>query len=716
MFAGSYLPSTSSDGVSEEDFESDVSLLEHVMQSLGATPDPRRLHDVRAAARRSDESKVRWLRRATDELGLEVTWLDATVLDAASAAAAHGPLLGWAPREDRFVAVVGRTLGGVEVLDLQGGRAETRALAPNVLAAMMGADSPEARLEWAVLEPRTQLGGGDQPDDHGGHQRPERRLLQMLREEARDLRAVFIYAVAIGILSLTVPIAVQALVNSVAFGTVLQPVVVLTILVGAALAFDGVLRLLQATVVEWIQQRTFVRTAVEMARRLSMTRSDALGPGHAPELANRFFDVVTVQKSAAVLLLDGLSLVLQTTIGMVLLAFYHPLLLAFDAVLLLSVFGVVFGLGSGAIETSIKESKAKYRVAAWLEEVARHQTSFRSATARRFALARLDALATEYVVHRGKHWKVLARQILGTKMLQAFASAALLGVGGYLVIGRQLTLGQLIAAELIVTAVVGGIAKFGKHLESYYDLVAAVDKLGHVLDLPLEREGGAELPDGAVGMSLELRDVPVRGDRGGARLNLEVEAGSRISIRGPNGCGKSTLVDVLYGLTRPSSGVVLVDGADLRSLDLEQFRAQVALVRGDEAFEGSIAENVRMGRDADEAAVRGALIAVGLLDEILALPEGMDTALSPGGLPLSRGQTRRLLLARAIVARPRLLVLDEALDGVDEAARRAVTDAIFAKGAPWTVLLTTHVDEVAALCDRQYLLDRGALRPASEAL
>lgn len=710
MYAGSYRASVRP----KDDVDAEVSLLDDVMQRLGTHLDPRRLHDVRAAARRPDESRSAWLGRAARQLGIDVHWIESTVSEAADSAAAHGPVLADAARDGGLLAIIGRGLGGIEVLEWRHNHPATRVVSPNVLSTMLGADSVDARLPLAVLEPRAQLGG---PSDHGAHAppRPERRLIEMLREEARDVRAVLVYAIAIGVLSLSVPIAAQALVNSIAFGTVLQPVVVLTILVATALAFDGILRLLQATIVEWIQQRTFVRTAVEMARRLSMTESDAMGPGYAPELANRFFDVVTVQKSAAVLLLDGLALVLQTTIGMILLAFYHPLLLAFDAVLLLAIGGVVFGLGRGAIETSIQESKAKYRVAAWLEEVARHQTSFRSAASRSFALSRLDALATEYVVYRGKHWKVLARQILGTKMLQAIASAALLGVGGYLVIGRQLTLGQLIAAELIVTAVVGGVAKFGKHLESYYDLVAAVDKLGHVLDLPLEREGGATLPRADRGLRVELRSVPVRGDRGGASIDLVVEPGARVSIRGPNGSGKSSLVDVLYGLSKPESGVVLVDGADLRALDLEDYRAHVALVRGDEAFEGSVTENVRMGRDVTDAEVRDALVAVGLYDEILALPEGLETRLSPGGLPLSRGQTRRVLLARAIVDRPRLLVLDEALDGVDEGARRAVVDALFARSAPWSLLLTTHVDDVAALCEQRFVLDRGTLRRATEA-
>lgn len=648
-----------------------VSALEQVAARLGLSVDGQ-------CARRAREQTARlkggWQRRlvaAGAILGMRITFIETAGDQARQLAEAHGPLIGWDDDEQRYITTPG----------------------------------PDAAAggTWAVVEPALPLDPkGDEPST------PQRRLFGLLRDERPDVKVVVSYAAAIGLLSLAVPIAVQALVNSVAFGTVVQPVVVLTIMVAVALGFAGALKVLQATVVEWMQQRMFVRVATDMAVRLASVRRDALGSAYAPELANRFFDVVTVQKSAATLLLDGVALALQTVVGLVLLAFYHPLLLAFDAVLLLLIAFVVFGLGQGAIETSIKESKAKYAMASWLEEIARHPTTFRSAHGRALALDRVDELATRYLNYRGKHWKILVRQIAGTKILQALASAALLGVGALLVIQRQLTLGQLVAAELIVTSVLAGIAKFGKHLESYYDLVTAVDKLGQVVDLPREPSGGEAFVDSADGVEVSLRSVCVRS--GSAPIDLTIAKGHRVSIRGANGSGKSTIVDVLYGLHAPSSGAALVDGVDLRTLDRATYRARVAVVRGNEAFEGTVAENVRVGRvGMSDADVRGALADVGLLDDVLALPEGAATGITPEGFPLSSGQTRMLMLARAIVGKPRLLILDEALDGVDDAARARIVNAIFARSTPWTVLVTTHVADIAALCDERYRIERGAL-------
>ncbi|MBK7399083.1 MAG: ATP-binding cassette domain-containing protein [Myxococcales bacterium] len=568
----------------------------------------------------------------------------------------------------------------------------------------IGLAGPREPSSFALVEPKL-----PHAELHGHGENPHRRLLQLLRHERHDLRAILVYAVAVGLLSLAVPIAVQALINSIVFTTMLQPVAVLTVLVLLALSFEGTLRVLMTTVVEWMQQRFFVRTAVDMAERLSRLRSGALGRGHAPELANRFFDVMTVQKAGATLLLDGVGLVLQTLLGMALLAFYHPLLLAFDAVVVALLAFVVFVVGRGAVDTAINESKAKYAVASFLEDIARQTTAFRSAATRSFALGRVDDLCSSYVGYRRKHYKILVRQIIGTKGLQAFASAGLLGVGGLLVIQRQLTLGQLVAAELIVSAVLAGIAKLGKHLESYYDLVAAVDKLGHVVDLPLEESGTERLPAGGGPMSIQLLNVAA--SQGSTLVcegvDLSLPSGARATLSGANGAGKSTLVELLFGLHRPRAGRVLVDGVDLREIDLEQFRSEVALVRDVELFDGSIVDNVCVGRHLALEDVRVALRAVDLLDEIMALPDGLETKLAVGGSPLSSGQARRLMIARAIVSRPRLVILDEALDGVDEVARRKVHAALFRPGAPWTLLVTTHAEDVAGLGDLRFRLERG---------
>ncbi|UQA57767.1 peptidase domain-containing ABC transporter [Polyangium aurulentum] len=583
------------------------------------------------------------------------------------------------------------------------------------LAALTGASSVTEPVTWAVaepLEPLATLGGGG-----GGRGAPSpfSRLVSLLRLERDDVGVALVYAIGVGIISLAAPIGVQALVNTVAFGGLLQPLVVLTLLVLVALAFAGVLRALQAHVVERIQQRVFVRVAVDLAQRLPRVRADALGRSYGPELVNRFFDVLTVQKGAATLLVDGVSIALQTAVGMLVLAFYHPTLLVFDAALVAAVAFVLLGLGRGAVKTSVKESKAKYAVAAWLEEMARHPVAFRSSGGAAFARARAEDLLRGWLGMRRKHFTVLFRQIVGSLAVGALASAALLGVGGWLVITGKLTLGQLVAAELIVTSVVAGIAKFGKHLESFYDLCAGVDKLGQLVDLPLEPPGGTPVARGDKGARVELVGVSF-GFPGKepllARVDLTLAPGARVAVLGPSGAGKSTLVDLVYALRAPTRGRVDVDGADVRDLEVSSLREHVAIIRGTDIFDGTVADNVRVGRpDVTTREVRAALEAVGLWEEIAALPEGLDTQLGTGGAILSRGQALRICAARAIARRPRLVLLDEPIDGLDPASRRALFSALFDRKAPWTLLSTTHDREVLRGCDEIFVLDAGRVRP-----
>lgn len=544
---------------------------------------------------------------------------------------------------------------------------------------------------------------------------PFARLRSLVHLEAADVRAVVMYAVGVGLFALTTPIAVQSLVNTVAFGALLQPLVVLSILLLAGLVFAGGLRAMQNWVVELLQQRVFIRVVSDLSHRLPRVQTRALDRAHGPELVNRFFDVVTVQKASSTLLLEGLSVVLQASIGLLMLAFYHPLLLAFDFFLLLALAGIIFGWGHSAATAGLKESKAKYAVAAWLQELARHPIAFRQQGGTAHALRRADELARDYLGARRKHFKYLFRQILGALSLQAVASALLLGLGGWLVINRQLTLGQLVAAELIVTAVVAAFAKFGKHLEAYYDLLAAMDKLGQLVDLPLEEDSGESVPPrpGPASLALDGLEFHYRETQPVLRgASLEVRAGEKVAITGDTAGGKSTLVDLLYGLRAPANGRILLDGLDLRDLSLASLRRDVAIVKAPEIFAGTLVDNVRMGQpDLPLSEVRRALEAAGLGEMLTRLPEGLHTELTTGGRPLSSGQLAQLNLARALVLRPRLLVLDEVLDTLDTRAREHVLKTLLAPDAPWTLLLITRDPGLLGRCTRAYELLDGRLCP-----
>lgn len=552
---------------------------------------------------------------------------------------------------------------------------------------------------------------------HVAHEGPWSRLLALARCERPLVGSLLALSVAVGVLTLAAPIAVQALVDAVAFGGLAQPVIVLAVVLLACLSLAAAFRALQTYVAELLQRRIFVRVMTALGRRLPRLRLDALDDEHAPELVNRFFDVVTVQKACATLLLDGFTIVLTTTAGLLLLAFYHPVLLALDLLLVAGIAVVCLVLGRGAVATSIEKSRAKYRAAAWLEEVAHHSLAFRGAGGPAFAEARTSDLTREYLARREQHFRVLFRQVLGALALQAGASTVLLGVGGWLVIEGTLTLGQLVASELIVTVVVASVAKLGKSLTTLYDLLAAMDKLGHLLDLPCETTGGLlTAVTGPAPVALE----GVVADRGGRRalerLDLALAPGERVALLGAVGAGKSTVLDLVYGVRAPSAGAVVIDGHDLRDTAPDALRARVALVRGPEVVEASLLENVRFGRPGiDREQARAALAAAGLLEAALCLPAGLDTPLAAGGAPLSDAQRRLLVLARALAGQPGLLLLDRTLDDLaTEDLWPFLAHLARAEASP-TLLVATSRQDVAALFERVVVLERGRVLEGVEA-
>lgn len=543
------------------------------------------------------------------------------------------------------------------------------------------------------------------------HVSPETRLFRWLALERSAVLTILVYAVAVGIVSLAAPLGVQALVSAIAFGGFRQPLLVLTLLVLGALAFAAVLRAAQWLVAEHVQQRVFARSALEVTQRLCAVRPSALGTSHPREFVNRFFDVATIQKGAAMLLIDGVYVALQTFVGAIILAFYHPLLLAYGVALIVAIVFVLVPLGRLGVSTAVDESKAKYATVAWFEEMASQPTAFRSRAGERFAVEHARTLTEGYLDARRRHFRIVFRQGATFLVLQALATAGLLGIGGVLVLEGKITLGQLVAAELIVTSVTSAFAKFGKYLESYYDLLAALDKVGHLTDVALEASGG-EPPPGTVdggGPLLEARGVCFgEADEVLKEVSLSLNPGEHVALLGPNGAGKSAFLNVLWGIESPSRGVVSYRGAPLPQLDVRKLRDDVVLLRDADLFEGSIIENVRLGRQEigiDD--VTTALRLVGMWEEVERIPLGLGAPARRCGL--SAGQVRRLLLARAIAGRPKVLLLDGILDGIDSASRQAVAAGVLGPRAPWSVVLATHDLGVAELADRIHHLDRGQI-------
>lgn len=530
----------------------------------------------------------------------------------------------------------------------------------------------------------------------------------LLRPEAGDIAMVTGFAVVVGVLSLASPVAVEALVNTAAFGQLLQPIIVICLILLVFLSIAAAIRSLQTYIAEIIQRRIFVRVVGDLAYRLPRTQQAALDQHYGPELLNRFFDVMTVQKSAALLVLDGIAMALQTIISMILLWLYHPLLLGFDILMLVSLAFCILVLGRGAVGTAIRESQTKYAVAAWLERLAFHQIAFKSAAGPQLALLRADELTTDYLQARRRHFQILMRQIIFAFGVQALAGSLLLGLGAWLVINGKMNWGQLVAAELVMAVVIGSFAKLGKHMESFYDLLAAVEKLGHLFDLPTERNGGETLPEQTQPMQLELHDLQFAyraGQTAVDHFSLRVPPGRIVALTGPAGGGKSTLLDLIFGLRAPSHGYVLMDKIDLRSLDLQSMRRQVTLLRENELAEGTVVDNLQVGKSpVTRAEIREVFAELDLLDELRQHPDGIETRLGPDGVPLTESQQRRLMVARHVLARPRLLLIDGWLDGMSDDALPGVFRLLSRQREHFTTIIATGRRDIADLCDEVVLI------------
>lgn len=738
-----------------------LDLLDHLTKNVGVEYDPKLAREIinQVAREVPGPAEETWIERfelVCREFGLRVRPVKATIRQALEQIRPGAPVVAYAPDSSTTVPAGGAesssTGDGADGSAEQGrwylltdrrGR-KTRAtglgkgekdewIRDKDLALKLGASGTDGQVTFAFVQsaiPCHSMRGpeaGSEHDEHHdhsaashtsvhGHVRrltPFRRLIGLVQPEWSDIATVIGFSMVVGVLYLGTPIAIEALVQMVAFGGLVQPVIILSLILLTVLGLAAMILAFQTYVVEMLQRRIFAKVVADLSYRLPRVQLEAFDRQNAPELVNRFFDVVTVQKAASVLLLDGLGIAIQALIGMAVLAFYHPFLLGYDIVLASLIIFALFVLGRGAVTTSVRESWAKYAVADWLEELARHPTTFRVSGGNDYALERADGLTQLYLRARSAHFRVVMRQIIFALALQAVASTSLLALGGWLVVDGQMTLGQLIAAELIVTVVVGSFAKVGKQLETYYDLLAGLEKLGLLIDLPLERKGGEGHRNLGTGAGLRLIGASYSYDHAHevlSNVSLSVAPGEWVAIVGPSGSGKSTLVDMLFGLRIPTGGAIELDAADLRDIRLDSLRDHVAIVKGFEIVAGTIADNVRMGRDRISLAdIREALDAVELLDDVRALPDGLHTRLTPNGAPLSQGQARRLMLARALAGRPRLLVVDELLDSLDADVRPKVFETIFDRTATRTLIVITHQHDIARRCDRTFRLDHGTI-------
>jgi ABC-type bacteriocin/lantibiotic exporter with double-glycine peptidase domain len=598
------------------------------------------------------------------------------------------------------------------------GGTEPLLLAPADVAALLPADARVEVLVPLLAEPTADDVAREDDARDGGGRRDERtpvaRYLRLLGREKRHIGLIYLYAGLAGVFALTLPLGVQMIVGLVSGGLVLQPVILLIAFVIVGTLVTGALQVMQLGVVELIQQRVFARLAFEFAFRLPRVHLERARGEDLPEAMNRFFEIKTIQKSLVKLLTDGVTAMLQVVLGLVLLSFYHPYFTLFGVLLIGAVAAVLRFTAPRGLETSFLESKYKYRVLHWLEEMARTVGAFKHAARSNLPIERMDAEVAGYLKYRRKHFRVLLVQAWAAIAVKTVITAGLLVLGTVLVIDRQINLGQFVASELVIVTVLVGVEKLILSLADVYDILVSVEKAGHVTDLAVEPGGGLAVPDVAArgGIEITATNVGYRyyADGEGALhgVSLVVRPRERIAITGAEGSGETTLLNVLTGLFVDYEGGLAYNGLPSRDVDRQSLRALVGRAAGEvQLFEGSLEENVTVGRDdVSPLDAARALERVGLGPWLHRLPDGLATRLG-GGRRLPATVSRRIVLARCLAGRPSVLAFDEFFDGLEPAIKREVIEVVCAPDAPWSVIAVTHDPAFLAACDRIVLLRDG---------
>ena len=545
---------------------------------------------------------------------------------------------------------------------------------------------------------------------------PVKRLIRVLGEEKKDIFYVFIYATFVGIVSLTLPLGIQSIVELVSGGVVFSSIYVLITLIILGVLVVGVLQIMQITLIEYIQRRIFTKAALEFAFRIPRIKIESITNLHTPELVNRFFDVLTLQKGLPKLLGDLMSGVIQILFGLILLALYHPFFIFFGLVLALTLVLIFRLTGPKGLQSSINESKYKYRVVYWLEEVARVLKSFKISGNTGLPIRNTENNVNNYLKNRKIHFGVLVSQYGYIVLFKALITAGLLIIGTYLVINRQITLGQFVASEVIIILILNSVERIITYLDVVYDMLTAVDKISQVTDLPLERVGGIDInkEEQEEGYTIQIKNLnykyPGATDYAIRDINLEIKSGERICICGGNDSGKSTLTHTIAGLNRSYEGIITINGYSLHDLDLTNLRDKLAKnVSQEDIFDGSILDNISVGKpQVNTKEVVDAINKVGLSDQINSLPNGLNSQIVSGGKGFSTSFVNRLILARCLVKKPNLLILNDYFNSFQIADKERLIDLAFHLDHCTLIAVSNDFSAMKA-CDRVVVMDKGEI-------
>lgn len=527
---------------------------------------------------------------------------------------------------------------------------------------------------------------------------PYQRFWLLLKPNNKEIYQVYTYALFKGIIALSLPIGIQSIINLIQVGVVSTSWMVLVFFVTLGISLVGYMQLMQMRITETIQQKIFTRAAFDFTYRIPKIKFEEIYKHYAPELMNRFFEVLTIQKSLAKIIIEFSTAILQIIFGLILLSLYHPFFILFSILLIILVVSIIKFTSKKSLETSLSESKYKYKVVSWLEELSRTKDTFKLAGTTSLPESKTNELALGYLQSREGHFKVLSQQYFLLLIFKVLVALGLLVVGGILVLEQKMNIGQFVAAEIIILLVIDSVEKIILNLENVFDILTSLEKLGQIMDLELEDETNTTSLSTTISkpIAVELKNCcftfPGRNKRVINTINYKFLPNQSYCITGNNGSGKSTLLHLISGLYQAQSGNVCFNDLPIGNYSLPHLYKYVGNGLAEESiFEGTLLENITIGRTfITTEDVIWATNQVCLSEYIKSLPKGLDTPIEVSGNQLSKSVIQRIIIARSIVNKPKLLLLENHMDCIEELERNKIIDFLTRKTNEWTFICISN--------------------------
>lgn len=542
-----------------------------------------------------------------------------------------------------------------------------------------------------------------------------RRFTKLIYSQREVLWPLYLYSAVASIISLSLPLGIQAIINLIMSGRVTTSFFVLVIIVALGYGLTGYIQILQLNISELLQRRIFTKSTFEFAYRIPRMQLMALRKNYTPELVNRFFDTLTIQKYLPKVLIDFASSGFQIVVGLVLIAFYHPFFIIFGFLSVLLIVGLVYLIGPAGLKTALKESKYKYETAHWLEEIARNIVTFKLAKDSNMPLEKANENTENYLGARARHYKTLLVHYYSLLFFKILISGSFLLIGGLLVINQQMNIGQFVAAEIIIIIILSAVEKLILNIDSVYSILTAIEKIGAVTDIPLDREGSPGLDlSGENGLSIKLDNLSIRFPDAKYnsihKINLNINSGERVLIVGRSGSGKTTLLQLISGMYEDYTGLIKINEIPLKNINIYNYRSKTGdSIAGETIFEGTILDNITMGRNISINRVIGVLRHLEVLEYMEEQGFYLDSRIITGGMNLSSKMKSAIIFARCIAHRPLLMLHDETAHTVDKIDYPAMLTALLRLPHHYTMIATSNSTRNAHLYERVIFMENGSI-------